>query len=66
MEYNNMSGKGNEPGNMSPKVQDYQPKMGEYAGMQEGKTTQYIPKRDRIQVKAASQVKGQAFKGRYD
>ena len=66
MEYGNMSGKGNEPGNMSPKVKDYQPKIGEYAGVQAGKTTEYISRRDAIQGRAASKVKSQAYKGRYD
>ncbi|HEY3527485.1 MAG TPA: hypothetical protein VGK47_14915 [Nitrososphaeraceae archaeon] len=64
MEYNN--GKGNNPGDMSPKVQDYQPKMNEFVAGQEGKTTQYISRRDRLQTHEANKVRSQPYKGRYD
>lgn len=50
----------------APMKESYQPSEKEYAGMQEGKTLQYIEKRDRIQAEAASMVKKQSYKGRYD
>lgn len=57
---------GNKMVDMSVETKDYQPKVKEYAGMQEGKTTQYIERRDRIQSSEAGKVKGQSYKGRYD
>ena len=60
------SGKGNEPGNMSPKVEDYQPKVSEFADKQMDKTTEYISRRDRIQEAAANKVRSNSYKGRYD
>lgn len=49
----------------SPMVESYQPKEREFAGS-EGKTLNYIERRDRIQGEAASKIKNQAYKGRYD
>ena len=48
------------------KTENYQAKDSEYAGMQSGKTTEYIPKRDRIQTQQAKQVKSQDWHGRYE
>lgn len=62
----NMNGKGNEPGEMAPKVKDYQPKASEFADKQMDKTTEYISRRDRIQGEAANKVRKQSYKGRYD
>jgi hypothetical protein len=50
----------------SPVVESYQPSEKEFSGMQEGKTLNYIERRDRIQSEAASLVKKQTYKGRYD
>lgn len=57
---------GNEPGNMSPKVEDYQAKGASYAEHQPGKTTEYISRTNHRIDKQASDVKKQAYKGRYD
>jgi hypothetical protein len=66
MAYSKMSGRGKEPGDMNPTVDDYQPKMDQFAGEQNGKTTMYVEKRDRIQASEAKMVKRQDYKGRYD
>lgn len=49
-----------------PKTEDYQAKDSEYAGMQSGKTDQYIERRDRMQTQQAKQVKAQDWHGRYE
>ncbi len=65
-EYSSMNhGRGSEPGDMNPKVDDYQASSSEYAGMQ-NKTLDYIPRRDRLQTKEAKDIDKQAYKGRYD
>ena len=51
---------------MNPTVDDYQPKLNSYAGEQNGKTTMYVEKRDRLQAHEAKMVKSQDYKGRYD
>lgn len=48
------------------KTESYQPSEREYAGMQSGKTDQYVEKRDRIQTAEASKVKSQDWHGRYE
>jgi len=48
-----------------PMVESYQPKEREFAGM-EGKTLNYVERRDKIQGEAAAMVRKQAYKGRYD
>ena len=52
-------------GDMKPEVKSYQPSEREFAGM-EGKTLNYVERRDKIQSEAASKIKSQAYKGRYD
>lgn len=47
-------------------TESYQPKEVEYAGMQSGKTDQYIERRDRLQTMAAEKVKSQDWHGRYE
>lgn len=49
-----------------PMTSDYQPKNSEFVNTQFGKTLDYIPKRDSIQTRAASQVRSQEYKGRYE
>lgn len=56
---------GNKNGDMSVKVKDYQPGTNQFAGAMMGKTNDYMARTDKIQVKAASKIKAQAFKGRY-
>ena len=57
---------GNNPGDMSPTVKDYQVKNAAYAGEQEGKTTEYISRNDRRIDRQGADIKKQAYKGRYD
>ncbi len=59
-------GQGNKPGNMNPDVEDYQAKSASYAEHQPGKTTEYIERTNRRIDKQASDIKKQAYKGRYD
>lgn len=54
-------------GNMHmPMVESYQPSEREYAGMQPGKTVEYIERRDRIQSSEAGKVREMNYKGRYE
>ena len=46
--------------------EDYQPSNKEFAGMQEGKTTEYIARRNKTQDKMAMKVRGQNYHGRYE
>ena len=46
--------------------ESYQPQEREFAGMEPGKTTDYIGRRDRIQGEAASMVRKQNYRGRYE
>ena len=48
------------------KVESYQPSEREFAGMHENKTDDYIGRRDRIQNEAASMVRKQNYRGRYE
>jgi len=61
-----MKGNKYSPDSKDMKTESYQPSEREFAGKQEGKTLQYVEKRDRIQSEAASKVRQQAYKGRYD
>lgn len=47
-------------------TESYQAKDSEYAGMQSGKTDQYIERRDKMQTMQASKVKSQDWHGRYE
>lgn len=51
---------------MDKHVKDYQPSMKEFAGVEMGKTNQYMERTEKIMDKAASKVKSMAHKGRYD
>ena len=59
------NGQGNMPGDMSPKVEDYQKPMSNYSQEPFGKTLNYVERQDSHQNKAASDLKKQAYKGRY-
>jgi hypothetical protein len=61
-----MKEKGYVQGNMSPEVKDYQPKMASYSQSDANKTTEYVSRRDKIVDKQASDIKKQAYKGRYE
>lgn len=45
---------------------DYQPGEKEFAGSMMGKTNQYMERTEKTMDKAASKIKGQAYKGRYN
>lgn len=60
-----MSKAGYSQGDMSPKVKDYQKSGSEYSQEGFSKTTSYIERQDKFQKKMASDVKKQAYKGRY-
>lgn len=44
---------------------DYQPPANQFAGSMMGKANDYMGRTDATMNKAASKVKGQAYKGRY-
>lgn len=56
---------GNKGSDMSVKVKDYQPGEKEFAGSMMGKANEYMSRTDKRMSKDASQVKKQAYKGRY-
>lgn len=60
-----MAKKGYVQGDMSPVVEDYQKPMSEYSQAYMNKTTQYIERHNRYESKEASDVKKQAYQGRY-
>ena len=65
MEYGKLGMKGKDQGDMAPHVEDYQRPSADYSQEQFGKTLNYIERQDRMQKSEASQVKKQAYKGRY-
>jgi hypothetical protein len=60
-----MGKKGYVQGDMSPKVEDYQTPMAAFSQENFGKTTQYVERQNRQRTTAASDVRKQAYKGRY-
>lgn len=52
-------------GDMSPKVEDYQEPMSNFSQEGFSKTTEYVSRKDAQQSRMASDVKKQAYKGRY-
>lgn len=61
----NMSKKGYNQGDMSPKVDDCQKPMSAYSQEGFSKTLQYEERHNAFESKEASQIKKQAYKGRY-
>ena len=57
---------GNDTGNMSVQVKDYQPSSKEFAGVMPGKTTDYISRTEKDMNKDAGRIRNQAYKGRYE
>lgn len=57
--------KGKDQGNMSPVVDSYQKPDSTFAGMQMGKTDEYISRHNAFEGKESSMVKKQDYKGRY-
>lgn len=60
-----MAKKGHTQGDMSPVVEDYQKPMSEYSQHYMNKTTDYIGRHNSYESKEASDIKKQAYKGRY-
>lgn len=56
---------GNNMGNMSVGVKDYQPSKAEFAGAESGKANMYIERTEKMMKKDAGDIRKQAFKGRY-
>lgn len=61
-----MESYGKKQGDMSPKVSDYQRPSAVYSQQNMGKTTEYISRHNAQESKAASKIKSQAYKGRYE
>lgn len=60
-----MSHKGYKQGDMSPTVEDYQRPSKSFSQEGFSKTTEYVERQDRHQDKAASDIRKQAYNGRY-
>lgn len=60
-----MAKKGYVQGDMAPKVEDYQRPASNYSQMGLGKTTEYMARQDKFVAKECSEIKSQAYKGRY-
>ncbi len=60
-----MAKAGYAQGDMSPHVEDYQSPMASFSQEGFNKTTQYIERQDKHRNRAASDVKKQAYVGRY-
>ena len=56
---------GRTQGDMAPKVEDYQEPMSNFSQEGFSKTTEYISRKDAQQSRMASDIKKQAYKGRY-
>ena len=52
-------------GEMSPKVEDYQKPHSDYSQEGFSKTLEYVERQDAFQKREASEIKRQAYKGRY-
>ena len=60
-----MEKKGYMQGDMNPVVEDYQRPAKDYSQEGFSKTTQYMERQDKHQGMAASDIKKQAYSGRY-
>jgi len=56
---------GKTQGDMSPRVEDYQKPMSNFAESGFSKTLQYVERQDKFQKKEASEIKKQHYQGRY-
>ena len=63
--HDNIAMKGVNQGDMSPHVADLQRPAGEYSQENLGKTLDYIGRHNAFESREASEIKGQAYKGRY-
>jgi hypothetical protein len=62
---NGMAKAGYAQGDMAPKVDDYQRPSSNYSQEGFNKTTEYIERQDKFVAAECSQIKKQAYKGRY-
>jgi hypothetical protein len=60
-----MAKAGYAQGDMSPKVEDYQRPGSVYSQEGFNKTTEYIERHNKYETKEASEIKKQAYQGRY-
>jgi hypothetical protein len=63
--HDNIAMKGLDQGNMEPHVADLQRPMSEFSQENFGKTLDYIGRHNKFESKEASEIKGQAYQGRY-
>ena len=61
-----MAHKGYVQGDMNPHVEDYQRPHSDYSQEQFGSTLNYIGRQDKHRSKEASDIKKQAYQGRYN
>jgi hypothetical protein len=57
--------KGYVQGDMSPKVEDYQAPVSEFAERGFSKTTEYVERQDKFRHKEAKEIEKQRYEGRY-
>lgn len=62
---NGMAKAGYAQGDMAPKVDDYQRPSSNYSQEGFNKTTEYIERQDKFVAREASEIRKQAYKGRY-
>lgn len=60
-----MAKAGYTQGDMSPHVEDYQKPGSDFSQEGFSKTTEYVERQDAFQKREASDIKKQAYKGRY-
>ena len=60
-----MSKAGYVQGDMSPTVESYQRPAKDYSQEGFSRTTEYIERQDAFQAREASEIRNQAYKGRY-
>lgn len=60
-----MAKAGYTQGDMSPKVEDYQRPDSNFSQTGFSRTTEYIERQDAFVAKECSEIKSQAYKGRY-
>ena len=56
---------GKKQGDMSPDVEEYQKPMSDFSQEGFNKTLEYVERQNKFQAKEASEIKKQAYQGRY-
>lgn len=62
---NGLAKAGYAQGEMSPKIENYEKPMSDFAESGFSKTLQYVERQDKFQKKEASEIKKQHYQGRY-